>query len=94
MIYVKSFLTGLAALFAAVFLAGIVLIARVWLSSSGAFMGSVDGSQIAGPVLVASFLVFAAGFSWQCLRLSHKGLVSRRPHGGPSLSATRPSTGR
>jgi hypothetical protein len=74
MIYAKSFLTGLAALFAAVFLAGIVLIARV-LMSSVAFM--VDGSQIAGPVLVASFLVFAAGFSWQYLRLSHKGSFVR-----------------
>jgi hypothetical protein len=72
MIYVKSFLTGLAALFAAVFLAGIVFITRVWMSSSGvgAFAVGVDGSQIAG-VLVASFLVFAAGFSWQYLRLSH-----------------------
>jgi len=67
-IYVKSFLTGLAALFAAVLLAGIVLIARVWTSSS--FIVGVDGGQIAGPVLVASFLVFAAGFSWQYLRLS------------------------
>ena len=55
-IYVKSFLTGLAALFAAVFLAGIVLIAGVWMSSS--FIVGVDGGQIAGPVLVASFLVF------------------------------------
>jgi hypothetical protein len=56
MIYVKSFLTGLASLFAAVFLVGIVLIARVWMSSSGAFALGVDGSQIAG-VLVASLLV-------------------------------------
>ena len=71
MIYVKSFLTGLASLFAAVFLVGIVLIARVWMSSSGAFALGVDGSQIAG-VLVASLLVFAAGFSWQYLRLLRK----------------------
>jgi len=69
-IYVKSFLTGLAALFAAVFLAGIVLIARVWMSS---FIGGVEGSEIAGPVLVISFLVFAAGFFWQYVLLSHKG---------------------
>ena len=62
MIYVKSSLMGLAALSAAVLLSGIVLIPRE-------FMGGVDGSQI----LVASFLVFAAGFSWQYLRLSHKG---------------------
>jgi len=72
MIFVKSFLTGLAALLAAVFLAGIVLIAKVWTSSVGAFAFGVYGSQIAGAVLVA-FLVFAAGFSWQYLRLSHKG---------------------
>ena len=76
MIYVKSFLTGLAALFAAVFLAGIVLIARVWMSSLGSFAVGVDGSQIA-EVLVASFLVFAAGFSWQYLRLSRKGSFVR-----------------
>jgi hypothetical protein len=69
MIYVKSFLAGLAARFAAVFIAGIVIIARVWMSSV-AFM--VHGGRIAGPVLVVSFLVFAAGFSWQYLRLSHK----------------------
>jgi hypothetical protein len=68
--YVKSFLTGLAAVGAAVFLAGVVLIARVltW----GGFM-AVHGSRIAGLVLVASFLVFAVGFSWQCVRLSRKG---------------------
>ena len=70
MIYVKSFLTGLAAVFAAVFLVGIVLIARVWKSSVSVDVGRIE---IAGPVLVASFLVFAAGFSWQYLRLSHKG---------------------
>jgi hypothetical protein len=69
MIYVKSFLTGLATLCAAVFLAGIVLIARVWMSDG--FM-AVDGSWIAGPVLVASFLVFAVGFSGQYVRLSRK----------------------
>jgi len=69
MIYVKSFLMGLSALFAAVFLAGIVLIARMLMFSG--FMG-VDGSRIAAPVLVASFLAFAAGFSWQYLRLSRK----------------------
>jgi len=69
-IYMKNFLTGLAALVAAVLLTGIVLIARAWMSSS--FIVGVDGGQIAGPVLVASFLVFAAGFSWQYLRLSHK----------------------
>lgn len=63
MIYVKSFLTGLAA----VFLTAIVLIAREW--SSEAFMvARVDGSRIAEPVLVASFVVFAVGFSWQYLR--------------------------
>ena len=70
MIYVKSFLTGLAALCAAVFLAGIVLIARVWMWDG--FM-AVEGCRIAGPVLVASFLVFAVGFSWQFVRLSRKG---------------------
>jgi hypothetical protein len=70
MIYVRSFLTGLAALFAAAFLAGIVLIARVWMSSG---FWALDGGRIAGPVLVLSLLVFAAGFSWQYLRLSHKG---------------------
>lgn len=72
MIYMKSFVTGLAALFAAVLLAGTVLIARVWMSSSGAFAFAVDGSQIAVPALVASFLLFAAGFSWQYRRLSRK----------------------
>jgi hypothetical protein len=70
MIYVKSFLTGLAALCAAVFLAGIALIIRMWMSDG--FMG-VNVGRIAGPVLAASFLVFAVGFSWQCVRLSRKG---------------------
>jgi hypothetical protein len=75
MIYVKSFLTGLAALLAAVFLAGLVLIAKLWMSSAGAgsFAFAVDGSQTAGPVLVASFLIFASGFSWQYRRSSSKG---------------------
>jgi hypothetical protein len=73
MIYVKSFLTGLAAVFAAVFLVGIVLTASEWKSTV-----SVDVRLIAGPVLVASFLAFAAGFSWQYLRLSHKGSFARR----------------
>ena len=61
-IYVKSFLTGLAALFAAVLLAGIILIPRSW-------VGGVDGRS----ALVFSCLVFAVGFFWQYLRLSHKG---------------------
>jgi hypothetical protein len=80
MIYLKSFLTGLAALVAAVFLAGVVLIAGLWMSSSdaGAFAFGVDGSRIAGSVLVASVLVFAAGFSWQYRRLSHKGSLTQR----------------
>jgi hypothetical protein len=72
MIYLKSFLTGLAT-FAAVFLAGIVLIGIVWVFSSGGFIGAFDTSRIAGPVLAASLLVFAAGFSWQYRRLSQKG---------------------
>jgi hypothetical protein len=42
-IYVKSVPTGLAAPFGAVFLAGIVLIARVWMSS---FMGRVDVARL------------------------------------------------
>jgi hypothetical protein len=41
MIYLKSFLTGLAT-FAAVFLAGIVLIGIVWVFSSGGFIGAFD----------------------------------------------------
>lgn len=69
MIYVKSFLTGLAALFGGVFLAGIVLIARMWMWHG--FM-AVYSSRIAGRVLVASFLIFAVGFCWQYPRLSHK----------------------
>ncbi len=67
-IYAKSFLTGLATLSAAVFLAAAVIIAKVWMSSDGFFSGVVDSRQVAG-VLVASFLVFASGFSWQYLRL-------------------------
>lgn len=69
MIYVKSFLTGLVVVLAAVFLACIVLIGRVWMW--GGYM-AIDEGRIDGPVLVGSFLVFAAGFSWQYLRLSHK----------------------
>ena len=65
MIYLKSFLTGLVTLFAAVFLVGIVLIASEFVVAFGY-------SQIAA-VLVVSFLVFAAGFSWQYRRLSRKG---------------------
>jgi hypothetical protein len=61
-IYVKSILTGLATLFAALLLACIILIPRSWI-------GGVDGRSI----LVVSFLVFAVGFFWQYLRLSHKG---------------------
>ena len=82
MIYAKSFLTGLAALFAAVFLAGIVLIARVWMSSSGGVGFMVVGSQIAG-VLVAAFLVFAAGFSWQYLRFVAQRVRFRDERGTP-----------
>jgi hypothetical protein len=39
---------------------------------SSSFIVGIDGGHIAGPVPVASFLVFAAGFSWKYLRLSHK----------------------
>jgi len=65
MIYLRSFLTGLATLFAAVFLVGIVL-------SASEVVGGFGYSQIAA-VLAASLLVFAAGFSWQYRRLSQKG---------------------
>jgi hypothetical protein len=59
-IYVKSILTGLAALFAAVLLAVLILIPRSWI-------GGVDGRS----ALVFSLLAFAVGFLWQYLRLSH-----------------------
>jgi hypothetical protein len=73
MIYLKSFLTGLATLCAAGVLAGLTFIAQVWMSSEpspGFFAFAVDGSRIAGPVLTASLLIFAAGFTWQYLRRS------------------------
>jgi hypothetical protein len=72
MVYLMSFLTGLAALLAAVFLSGIVLVAKLWMFSGEFMFGGVDGGIIAGPVLVASFLIFAGGFSWQYLRMSRK----------------------
>jgi hypothetical protein len=58
MIYAKSFLTGLAALFAALPVAGIILIARSWVSLAGSMFVAVDGRS----ALVFSFLAFAAGF--------------------------------
>ena len=71
MTYVKSFLTGLAALFAAVLVAGVVLIARSWPAGSmviGSMVIHVNGWS----AVVFSFLAFAAGFFWQYLRLSGK----------------------
>ena len=63
-VYVKSFLTGLATLFAAALIAGIALIARLW---SGGFI-AVNTE----PILVLLLLAFAAGFLGQYLRLRHK----------------------
>jgi hypothetical protein len=61
MTYVKSFLTGLAALLAATLLAVVVLILRVQMSSGGG-IGAIAGPG--RPALVVAFLAFSAGFFW------------------------------
>jgi hypothetical protein len=62
MIYVKSFLTGLAALILAALLAIVILLARLKMSS-GEGMGVIEGPG--WPVLAVSLLAFAAGFFWR-----------------------------
>jgi hypothetical protein len=71
MIYLKSFLTGLAALIATVLIAVVIFGVKLWMSSDGGMgVGAIAGPG--WPVLVVSVLAFAAGFFWQYLRLSHK----------------------
>jgi hypothetical protein len=74
MIYVKSLLTGMAALIAATFLAVVVrvvvLILRVRMSSGPGGIGAIGPGW---PALAVSLLAFVAGFFWQHHRLSHKG---------------------
>jgi hypothetical protein len=66
MIYLKSFLAGLATLILAALLAYGILFARVEMSS-GEGVGVVEGPG--WPVPAVALLVFAVGFFWQYRRM-------------------------
>jgi uncharacterized membrane protein YqgA involved in biofilm formation len=67
MIYVKSFLAGLAALILAALLGIVVLFARVEMLSSREGIGVVVGPG--WPLVAISLLAFAAAFFWQYRRI-------------------------
>ncbi len=65
MIFVKSFLTGLAALIVVALLGILFLSVQVEMSSGGA-VGAVAGPG--WPILAVSFPAFAVGFIWRYRR--------------------------
>jgi len=70
MIYLKSILTGLAALILALLLVSAVLIGSSVIRSASPGIGAVAGGVPLWPVLSVSILAFGAGFYWRYRKLA------------------------